>query len=64
MDLIKVDVEGAEAEVLKGATKALKSHPKIIFEAWNENYLEKVKKVLRPFNYKIKKTAKDNYLAY
>jgi len=64
VDLIKMDVEGAEAEVLKGATRILKSHPKIIFEAWDENYLKKVKKVLKPFNYKIKKIDEHNYLAY
>jgi len=64
-DLMKIDVEGAEAEVLKGATKTLKnSHPKIIFEAWDEQYLKKVKKILNKFNYKIKKIAPENYLAY
>ena len=65
MGLIKIDVEGAEAEVLKGATKTLKnSHPKIIFEAWDEQYLKKVKKILNKFNYKIKKIADENYFAY
>jgi len=65
VNLIKIDVEGAEAEVLKGAIKILKkSHPKIIFEAWDEQYLKKVKEVLKPFNYKIKKIAPENYLAY
>lgn len=64
VDLVKIDVEGAEAEVLEGATKTLKKyHPKIIFEAWDEQYLKKVKEVLKPFNYKIKQIAPENYIA-
>lgn len=64
VDLVKIDVEGAEADVLKGATKTLKKyHPKIIFEAWDEQYLKKVKEVLKPFNYKIKQIAPENYIA-
>lgn len=65
VDLIKIDVEGAESLVLKGALKTLKnSHPKIIFEAWDENYLNKIKEVLKPFNYKIKQINIINYFAY
>ena len=65
VDLIKIDVEGAETDVLKGATKTLKKyHPKIIFEAWDEQYLKKVKKILDKFNYKIKQIVPENYLAY
>lgn len=65
ISLIKIDVEGAEADVLKGAIKTLKkSHPKIIFEAWDEQYLKKIKEVLKPFNYKIKQITPENYIAY
>lgn len=65
VDLIKIDVEGAESEVLKGAKKTLKKfHPKIIFEAWDNNYLNKCLKILKPLKYHIKKISKDNYLAY
>jgi FkbM family methyltransferase len=63
--LIKIDVEGAEADVLKGAEKILKKyHPKIIFEAWNEEQLKGVKKELDKMKYKIKRIDPENYLAY
>jgi len=65
VDLIKIDVERAEHLVLKGAVKTLKKYyPKIIFEAMNEEYLEKCKKVLDKFGYKIKQIDSENYLAY
>lgn len=65
VDLVKIDVEGAEILVLKGAKETLKkNHPKIIFEAWNEDYLSKIKKFLKPFNYRIDKINFCNYLAY
>jgi len=64
VDLIKIDVEGAETDVLKGAMKTLKSsHPKIVFEAWDEKYLRKIEKILKPLNYKVVKIAEENYLA-
>ena len=63
--LIKVDVEGAEDIVLRGAEKILKrDHPKILFESWNQEHFEKVKKVLDDFGYKIKQIDSDNYIAY
>ena len=65
VDLIKVDVEGAESDVLEGAVKTLKKfHPKIIFEAWDNEHLKIVEKILSKFNYKIKKIDDMNYLAY
>jgi len=64
IDLIKIDVEGGEADVLKGSINTLKKfHPKIIVEAWNESYLSKIKKILEPLGYKIKKIDTVNYLA-
>ena len=51
-DLIKIDVEGAEVEVLKGATKTLKFCRKVIVEVHHEN-LEKVKSILLENNIKV-----------
>ena len=40
---MKIDVEGAELNVLKGATKTLmeSDYPKFIFECWSEDQVEK-----------------------
>lgn len=65
VDLIKIDVEGAEEDVIKGGIELLKkSHPKIIFEAWDKTYFDRIKKILIPLNYKIKRIDHINYLAY
>jgi len=63
VDLIKIDVEGAEADVLKGAAKTLKKYkPKIVLEAWDKKYLLKILKILNPLGYSGKKLDKVNYL--
>jgi hypothetical protein len=63
--LIKIDVEGAESDVLRGAKKILKrDHPRIIFEAWDEKNLNKIKKILILFKYQIKRIGYEDYLAY
>ncbi len=64
VDLIKIDVEGAEALVLKGAKNILKtSHPKIAFEAWDKPHLKMVKGILDKFGYTIQRIDSDNYFA-
>lgn len=64
IDLIKIDVEGAEADVLLGAIKTLKKdHPKIIFEAWDTKHFSNVKKILLPLNYNIRKIGEQDYFA-
>jgi FkbM family methyltransferase len=65
ISLIKIDVEGAEGEVLKGALKTLKKHhPKIIFEALTEEILEKSKNILKSLNYKIDQISKTDFFAH
>ncbi len=64
ISLIKIDVEGFEAEVLQGARETIrKFHPKIIFEAWNGEYLDRCMEVLNPLGYSTKKINGGNYLA-
>ena len=61
---IKIDVEGAELEVLRGAKKILvKSKPLIIFEAWDKNKLTEISKELDQYRYKIKQVDEYNYIA-
>ncbi len=62
--LMKVDVEGLEASVFRGALKTLrKFHPKIIFEAQDENHLNESKNILEAVGYKIKQIDDTNFLA-
>ncbi len=59
--LIKIDVEGAEMKVLKGAENLLKKdHPKIIFET---DYPEIILPYLKKFHYNIKKISDRDYFA-
>ncbi len=52
ISFIKIDVEGAELEVLKGAKEILKrGKPIIVFEAWNTTAFNRVKRFLEDFKY-------------
>ncbi|MBI2542869.1 MAG: FkbM family methyltransferase [Candidatus Aenigmarchaeota archaeon] len=54
VDMIKLDVEGAEAKVLEGMDKLLrKGRVKIIFEAWDDEHLSDCRKLLGGYNYKV-----------
>jgi FkbM family methyltransferase len=65
VDLIKIDVEGAEKDVIKGAEVTLhRFHPRIVFEAWDEKRFNQMHCFLRNYNYQIKKIDEENYLAY
>lgn len=52
VDWIKIDVEGAEFEVLNGLKETLKQKPKLIIELWNSNR-DKVLSLLSSYGYKI-----------
>ena len=61
-DLIKIDVEGFEPQVLRGATETLKYRPIVIFEALNEEAVKLCRAEL-PDGYEIARISKFNYLA-
>ena len=64
VDLIKIDVEGAEYEVFNGALETLKKfHPKIVFEISNKKNFLSIISLLNPLGYKIKKIDSSNALA-
>ena len=63
VDLIKIDVEGAEPSIFRGASKTLENHPTIIFEAINEEKLNECKKELLKFGYSIKRLSERDHVA-
>ena len=46
IDILKIDVEGHEIEVLKGARKTLKNVDKIVMEIHTEELFKKCRKIL------------------
>ncbi len=63
ISLIKIDVEGAEARVLAGATSTLERRPKLIFEAWDDARLARISRILMCLGYRIDRIDKQNYFA-
>ena len=68
LDWVKIDVEGAEAEVLRGLRKALmRFHPRILVES---ERLEDLTSILEPMGYQVllvpepASTAPPNYFCY
>lgn len=64
IDLIKIDTEGSEFEILKGATRILseKKIKKMIIEICDKNFL-KVNDFFESYGYSIKHIQYNNYLA-
>ncbi len=70
ISILKIDVEGAELEVLKGAVSTIKNHrPVIIIEilpvyslsnTWRLERLNQIEKLIQSINYKIIHIAKDS----
>jgi len=61
---VKIDVEGAELEVLKGAKKILEtSHPSLVIEIWQKNKENRksIIDMLQAYNYSVRQLDDDNY---
>ncbi len=64
VNLIKIDVEGAEFEVIKGAAKTISMQkPMIIFESLEEERASKITKFLKKEGYKVHQISNRNYFA-
>lgn len=54
VSLVKIDVEGMEGAVLRGATRILAAHrPVLVVEMKDDEVLSAVSKLLRPFGYRV-----------
>jgi len=63
VSVIKIDVEGHEALVLKGAEETIKAlHPVIFVEIWAYN-VDKVRPILEGFGYSLRKIQGSDYIA-
>jgi FkbM family methyltransferase len=64
-DFIKIDVEGAELDVLKGASETLSTvRPIILIEIGSEKALRNVRDLLDKTEYVLRPASTPNYLAY
>lgn len=64
VDIVKIDVEGSEDKVLKGASALLKNgKAMIVFEAWDINKFENCQKILKKYDYICRPIDFENYVA-
>jgi len=62
--LIKLDAEGAEPEILKGAVRIMQTyHPDILFESWNDPIFKQCAEILNAYGYKITNLTELNHFA-
>jgi FkbM family methyltransferase len=63
INVMKIDIEGAELLALKGATNTLKQLRKIIVEIHGDNF-DKVKKILETHNFKLEIISASGHMTY
>jgi FkbM family methyltransferase len=63
INVMKIDIEGAELLALKGATNTLKQLRKIIVEIHGDNF-DKVKKILEAHNFKLEIISASGHMTY
>ncbi len=61
--LVKIDVEGVEAQILQGMRKTLERGPKLVMEIWNPSKFERVFSILSPLGYSLFRLDSVNFLA-
>jgi len=64
IDLIKIDVEGFELQVLKGCIRTISTHLPYLMIEIRDEYLDEIKKLLMPLNYKVERLSGINYFFY